>query len=305
MIIIMVIISFYCLSDTANSQGLPLSSSVSRNGTSQSQIQSKTLLLWENGTPHAMGEEDSDKPKITVYFPSSQTTNRAAIVICPGGAYGMLAISYEGYDIARWLNHYDIVGIVLQYRISPYRHPVPMLDGQRAIRLVRAKANEWGIDKHKIGMMGFSAGGHLASTVATHFDRGNSESSDAVDRHSCRPDFLILVYPVITMGKYTHAGSRRNLLGNKLDPKLIEFLSNEKHITPDTPPVFIVHSQTDNVVSVENSRMFYSALLANKVSAEFLELPDGDHGLGYGEGELWIEWQTRCLAWMKRMKIIQ
>lgn len=252
-----------------------------------------------------MGNEDSDKPRITVYFSTSHTTNRPAIVICPGGAYGMLAISYEGYDIARWLNQYDIVGIVLQYRISPYRHPVPMLDGQRAIRLVRAHANEWGIDQYKIGMMGFSAGGHLASTVATHFDRGNPESSDPVDRHSCRPDFLVLVYPVITMGKYTHSGSRRNLLGNNLDTKLIELLSNEKHITPDTPQVFIVHSQTDNVVSVENSRMFYFALLANKVPAEFLELHDGEHGLGCGEGELWIEWQTRCLAWMKRMKIIQ
>jgi acetyl esterase/lipase len=287
----------------ADSYGIPLFSLDSEE-TTPTRVLNKSLLLWEKGAPGAMGDKENDKPRITVYFPSSQTTNRPAIIICPGGAYGMLAISYEGYDIARWLNKHDVVGVVLQYRVSPYRYPSPVLDGQRAVRLVRARAKEWGIDPHKIGMMGFSAGGHLASTVATHFDKGNPEADDPVERYSSRPDFLILVYPVITMGKYTHAGSRRNLLGNRPEQSLIDTLSNEKHVTPDTPPTFIVHPRPDNVVSVENSRMFYSALLTNNVPVEFLELSEGDHGLGCGEGELWLEWQNKCLAWLKRMGIL-
>ncbi len=153
----------------------------------------KPLLLWPAGAPGATGDKERDKPSITPCFPQADGKGRPAVVICPGGGYGALMLSYEGRDVAAWLNQQGVVGAVLRYRVSPYRHPAPMLDGRRAVRLVRSRAAEWGIDPKKIGMMGFSAGGHLASTVGTHFDGGNPKADDPIDRESCRPDFLVLV----------------------------------------------------------------------------------------------------------------
>jgi acetyl esterase/lipase len=206
-------------------------------------------------------------------------------------------MSYEGHDVAAWLNRAGVAGVVVKYRVRT-RHPAPLLDAQRAIRTVRARAGAWKLDPKRIGIMGFSAGGHLASTAGTHFDAGDPKATDSVEQVSCRPDFLVLVYPVISMGPKSHGGSRKNLLGADPSPELVELLSNEKQVTKETPPTFLVHAKTDRVVSVENSAMFHAALKAKGVPSEFLELPAGAHGLGCGKGPHWEAWQAACLKWM-------
>lgn len=271
----------------------------------------KTELLWPNspsgasGAPGAKGEQPADKPALTIHLPAPEKANGAAIVICPGGGYGALMMSYEGNDIAKWLNAQGIAGIVLQYRIHPYQHPAPLMDAKRALRTVRAHAADWKIDPQRIGIMGFSAGGHVASTLGTHFDSGDSKSADPIERMDCRPDFMVLIYPVISMGPTAHAGSRENLMGKNPPPELIELLSNDKQVTEKTPPAFLAHSKLDKVVSVEDSRIFDAALKAHGVASEFLELPTGDHGLGCGVGPLWTEWQAKCLEWLKKSKFLE
>ena len=263
-----------------------------------------TMVLWPDGAPGAKGTQPADKPAITVHLPAPEKANGAAVVICPGGGYGALMMSYEGHDIATWLNEQGVAGIVLQYRIHPYQHPAPLTDAQRALRTVRAHAAEWKIDPKRIGIMGFSAGGHVASTLGTHYDAGNPKSDDPIERVDCRPDFMVLIYPVITMGPKTHSGSRQNLLGKDPSPELVDLLSNEKQVTAKTPPAFLAHSKLDRVVPVEDSQLFYDALKAHSVAAEFLELPTGDHGLGCGKGAEWTQWQTRCLEWLKKNKFM-
>lgn len=251
--------------------------------------------LWEAAT-------DKDACGIFVHRPPADKANGAAVVVCPGGGYGGLAISYEGHDVARWLNTLGVTGIVLKYRHAPkYRHPVPLQDAQRALRTVRAHASEWKIDPGRVGILGFSAGGHLASTAGTHFDAGQIGANNAVDRLSCRPDFMILVYPVITMtDPYTHRGSRRNLLGENPDPKLIDLLSNEKQVNGKTPPTFLAHTSEDSAVPPQNSVMFYEALVRNKVPAELHVYEKGPHGLGMNrKPELpFSNWPERCAAWL-------
>jgi acetyl esterase/lipase len=265
----------------------------------------KTELLWPGGAPGGKGDRDADKPAITVHLPPPEKANGTAVVVCPGGGYGALMMSYEGHDIAKWLNSYGVAGVVLKYRISPYRHPAPMLDAQRAMRTVRAKAKDLGLDPQRIGLMGFSAGGHLASTVGTHYDDGDPKAADPLDRVSCRPDFLVLVYPVITMGEKGNRGCTENLLGKPPAAADIELLSNEKHVTDRTPPAFLVHAKTDQVVPIVHSAMFYAELKAHDVPAEFLELPTGAHGLGCGKGELWAAWQAKCLEWLKARRLVK
>ena len=209
----------------------------------------------------------------------------------------------EGHGIAQWLNRHGITGVVLEYRMPAGRSFVPLLDAQRAIRTVRANAKAWHLDAGRIGIMGFSAGGHLAATAGTHFDDGEADSADAVQRLSCRPDFMILVYPVITMGEKGHSGSRNNLLGKNPDAKLVELFSNEKQVTAKTPPAFLAHAKDDRPVPPENSRMFRDALRANKVPAEYLELDSGGHGLNGYKGPMWDAWQERSLAWLVEMKL--
>jgi acetyl esterase/lipase len=264
----------------------------------------KAELLWPDGAPGAKGSAPMDKPSITVHLAPPEKANGAAVVICPGGGYGALMMSYEGHDVAKWLNEQGVAGIVLQYRIAFYQHPAPLDDAKRAMRMVRAHAADWKIDPKRIGVMGFSAGGHLASTIGTHFDAGNPNAADPIERVDCRPDFLVLVYPVITMDLKTHGGSRERLLGRNPSAEDIKLLSNEKQVTDKTPPAFLVHSKLDKVVPVDNSRMFFEALKAHNIPAEFLEMPTGDHGLGCGKGELWTEWQEKCLAWMKNRGIL-
>jgi acetyl esterase/lipase len=274
------------------------------------------IVLWPEGAPGAHGSSEKDKPTLTVHLPAPDKANGCAVVICPGGGYQHLAIDYEGHDVAEWFNTFGVAGFVLRYRLAPeYHHPAPMLDVQRAIRTVRAKAGDWKIDSHHIGVMGFSAGGHLASTAATHFDSGRpdagrsdagqSSAADPVDHQSCRPDFAILAYPVITMtGKFGHSGSKKNLLGEHPDPQLAESLSNEKQVTRETPPTFLFHTSEDTAVPAENSVRFYLALRKAGVPAEMHIYEKGRHGLGLGTKDPKIAWAlgtwpARLHDWMQ------
>lgn len=265
----------------------------------------EVVLLWPDGAPGAKGTDDGDKPTLTIYLPEKEKATGAAVVIFPGGGYGHLAMDHEGDQIARWLNSIGVAGFILKYRHSNsgagYGHPAPLQDAQRAIRTVRSRAGEWGVDPGRIGIIGFSAGGHLASSAGTHFQNRYSEPADAIDRCSCRPDFMILMYPVISFTEwYTHTGSRRNLLGENPGADLVENLSNEKQVTPETPPTFLVHADDDDVVPSENSIAFYLALRKAKVPAEMHIYEKGGHGFGPGVGKgACSSWMVRCADWMK------
>mgnify|MGYP001589944450 CR=1 FL=1 len=259
--------------------------------------------LWTSGkAPGEPPKFEDGSGFITVHRPAKP--NGAAMIICPGGSYGGLMREPEGHGIARWLNQYGITGIVLEYRLPQGRANVPLLDAQRAIRLVRSKAKEWGVDPHRVGIIGFSAGGHLAATAATHFGKAGHDGSGAVDKLSCRPDFAILVYPVVTMGEKTHQASKDNLLGKSPKADLVELYSNEKQVTAQTPPVFLAHAKDDTLVPPDNSRRLYEALQADKVPAQYLELPSGGHGLNGYKGPMWDAWQTESLKWLAAQKML-
>jgi acetyl esterase/lipase len=271
------------------------------SGPAVAQAEPKTELLWPGGAPGAKGDSDDDKPTLAIYLPPK--ANGAAVVVCAGGGYGGLAITYEGYDIAKWLNEHGVAGFVLKYRHrgTGYGHPSPLDDAQRAIRTVRARAKEFGVDPARIGILGFSAGGHLASSAGTHFDAGRPDASDPIDRASSRPDFLILCYPVISFTTpFAHAGSRKNLLGENPDPKLVEKFSNELAVTSDTPPVFLWHTDEDSGVPPENSVLFYLALRKAKVPAELHVYEKGRHGLGLAAKQPGADtWPASAIAWMR------
>jgi acetyl esterase/lipase len=260
------------------------------------------LKLWNGKAPIGDGKFEEGDTQITVHKP--EKPNGTAIVICPGGGYGGLVVGPEGHGIAAWLNKHGITGVVLEYRLPKGRPFVPLLDAQRAIRTTRANAKEWGIDPAKIGIIGFSAGGHLASTAGTHFDDGDAKADDPVSKASCRPDFVVLIYPVVTMGEKTHQGSRGNLLGKNPDAKLVELFSNEKQVTARTPPMFMAHAKDDKVVVLENSKALYDALQAQKVPSSYLELPSGGHGLNGYKGPMWDAWQEKSLLWLGEMKFV-
>lgn len=242
----------------------------------------KTELLWPNGAPGAQGNEEGDKPSLTIYLPPSGKASGTSVVVCPGGGYGHLAVDHEGVQIAEWLNAHGIAAFVLRYRIAPrYHHPAPLLDAQRAIRIVRSRAAEFQVSPDRIGIWGFSAGGHLASTTETHFDNGNGNSPDPIERVRSRPDFAVLAYPVISFTtEYVHKGSLRNLLGENPDPKLVQSLSNETQVTSETPPTFLFHTNEDTGVPPENSVLFYMALRRHGVPAEMHIYEPGKHGVG-------------------------
>jgi acetyl esterase/lipase len=259
------------------------------------------MPLWVGGAPGAAGRDSADVPTISLYLPVDPKPTGAAIVICPGGAYGFLA-DHEGHTIALWLNSVGVTAVVLKYRLGPrYHHPAPLQDVARAIRTVRARAAEWGIDPGKIGIMGFSAGGHLASTIATHFDAGDPASPDPIERVSSRPDIAVLAYPVISMADgITHAGSRRNLLGDTPSADLVAELSNENHVTPQTPPTFLFHTADDAVVPVENSLRFAAALRAAHVPYELHVFEHGAHGVGLAADNLVLgAWPALLRAWLR------
>lgn len=263
------------------------------------------LLLWPDGAPGALGTRDEDKPSITPYLPSAERAPTSAIVICPGGGYGGLA-PHEGADYAQFLAREGIACFVLKYRLGShgYRHPVMLGDVQRAIRLVRSKALEWKLDPEKIGVMGSSAGGHLASTAVTHFDDGQSQAADPIDRVSSRPSFGILCYPVLSMMEFTHAGSRKNLLGDAPSPELLWKLSSELQVTPRTPPCFVWHTQEDAAVPVEGSMAFAAALRRARVPFELHVFDKGRHGIGLQARPPAFEnphpWAGDLLHWMRQ-----
>ncbi len=261
-----------------------------------------TVLLWPNGAPGALGNDDSDKPSLTIYLPPKDKALSTGVVICPGGGYAGLATEKEGTMIAQWFNSIGVAAFVLKYRLGPrYHHPIELGDAQRAIRYVRAHAAEYGISPDRIGIMGFSAGGHLASTAETHFDNGDASAADPLDRVSDKPDFAILCYPVVAMiGPYVHQGSRRMLLGDEPDPKLEQLLSNEQQVTPDTPPTFLFHTNADTTVPVENSVQFYLALKKNNVPAEMHIFEDGPHGVGLAPTYAALSiWPTLLGNWLR------
>lgn len=261
------------------------------------------LVLWPDGAPGALGKEDKDIPTLTVYPAKSANASGAAMVICPGGGYGGLA-PHEGEVYAQWLADHGIAGFVLKYRLGShgYRHPAMLQDVSRAIRLVRARAAEWKLDAQKVGVMGSSAGGHLASTALTHFDSGKPDAEDPIEKQSSRPNLGILCYPVISMGTNTHAGSRMNLLGKEPSAELIQLLSNELQVSSNTPPCFLWHTYEDRGVKIENSMEFAAALNRANVPFELHIFQKGGHGLGLGTkiypSPALHPWTTNCLQWL-------
>ncbi len=260
-------------------------------------------LLWPEGAPGAKGDTPADKPTLTIFPADPDKAVGTAVVICPGGAYAHLCTDYEGSDFARWFNSFGVTAFVLEYRHRGrgYGHPAPLQDAQRAIRTVRAQAEKWKVAPDRIGIMGFSAGGHLASTAGTHFDGGDSKAADPIDRISCRPDFSILCYPVIAFDEpHTHRGSQENLLGPNADPELVKSLSNEKQVTPQTPPTFLIHTDEDTAVPPENSVEFYLALHRAGVPAEMHIYRKGPHGVGLAQNIPGTStWPDRLKDWMQ------
>ena len=251
----------------------------------------ETINLWPEGkAPLGSGAFENAQATLTIFHP--EKPNGTAIVICPGGGYGTV-VGGEGAPIAKWLNTHGITGVVLKYRL-PKGHPHrPLSDVQQALRFTRLKASDWNLKSDRIGVIGFSAGGHLAAMAATKFNLKNEQ------QESSRPDFAILVYPVITMGQDTHLGSRNNLLGPKPSEELIRLYSNELQVTANTPPTFLAHADDDLPVPPSNSQKFRDALFAKKIPAQFLKLPSGGHGLNGYRGPMWDAWQTQSMQWLK------
>jgi acetyl esterase/lipase len=270
---------------------------------------SAPIPLWPDGAPGALGHSTNDSPTLTPYLPDSTNVTGAAMVICPGGSYTHLA-AHEGKDYALWLNQHGVTCFVLKYRLGPdgYHYPAEFEDGTRAVRWVRAHAAEYTIDPHRVGIMGSSAGGHLASMVLTHFDSGNTNSPDSVERQSSRPDLGILCYPVITMGEYAHQGSKTNLLGANPSPELVRLASSELQVTTNTPPCFVWQTFEDKGVPVENSLLFAEALRKNHVPFDLHIYQKGRHGLGLGDKPPFthpLPWTGDCLFWLKEQRFVQ
>jgi acetyl esterase/lipase len=275
----------------------------------------KTYPLWPDGAPGALGKETGDEfhagdiPTITVFLADSAKATGASVVICPGGGYSFLATEHEGTEVATWLNSLGVAGVMLKYRLAPkYHHPSMLDDAQRAIRTVRAKSGEWKLDPKRVGILGFSAGGHLASTAATHFDKGKADAPDPVDRESCRPDRAILVYAVIALGTpHGHGGSKKNLLGDNPSQELLMSLSNETQVTKETPPTFLAHTNEDTAVPPENALLFALAMRKAGVPVELHLFEKGVHGLGLGSGwknripanPAFEAWPKLCETWLK------
>ena len=285
--------------------------------------QKNTIPLWSGNIPNhqktdevetrengdILRIENVQEPTLEIYLPTKRNATGMAMVICPGGGYQYLSYDWEGTDIAKWLNSIGIAAFVLKYRLPKSNsniigHEAPLQDAQRAIRLVRHNSERWNVSKNQIGIMGFSAGGHLASTLGTHYDYGENSLPSTIDSLSARPDFLVLIYPVITMRySYTHEGSRNNLLDENPEQDLIDFYSNELHVNKNTPPTFIVHSTDDKTVSVMNSILFYQALEKENIYSEMHIYAEGGHGfaLAIGQGHLQT-WIDRLSEWIENLK---
>jgi acetyl esterase/lipase len=262
----------------------------------------QTILLWPAGAPGALGQDDRDKPAITVYMPPTTTGPMTAVIVAPGGSYARLSMNNEGRLPANYLNSIGVAAFVLRYRLGPaYHHPIELGDAQRAIRTVRSRAAEWHIAPDRIGIMGFSAGGHLASAASTHFDAGKPDAADPIDRASSRPDFAVLGYPVISLIEpFAHQGSKTNLLGDNPDPALARSLSSETQVTASTPPAFIYHTYADTVVPVENAVAYFMALRKAGVPAEMHVFRNGPHGTGLAQQDPALaEWPRLLANWLR------
>jgi acetyl esterase/lipase len=269
----------------------------------------KTELLWPNGAPGKLGDEAKDKPTLIIYLPEAEKASGCGIVVCPGGGYGGLAMDHEGHQIAKWLNSFGVAAFICDYRHrgKGYGHPAPLNDAQRAVRTVRARAEEFRVKPDRVGIMGFSAGGHLTSTALTHFDKGKSDSSDPIEKVSCRPDFGLLCYPVIAFDKpFTHVGSQQNLIGKDAAKDLVESLSNERQVTSETPPTFLFHTQEDRGVPPENSIVFYEAMVKNKVPGELHIYEKGPHGVGLAAHIPGTsDWPNAFQRWLKVRGVLE
>ncbi|MDJ1483534.1 alpha/beta hydrolase [Cytophagaceae bacterium YF14B1] len=275
------------------------------------------ILLWPEGAPGALGDTDEDKPAIYPFPAPKETATGAAVLICPGGGYINRAMEHEGYDLARWFNQMGITAFVLRYRVNnaehkKYGYPHAFHDATRAMRTIRSRAKEWSIDPDKIGLMGFSAGGHLASMLGTHFDNGNSKAKNVLDKTSSRPSFLMLIYPVISFTTpYTHRGSRDMQIGPDLDSTLAEYMSTENHVTSFTPPTFLMYTDDDPVLA-DNAVLFYMGLRKAKVPAELHIYEKGGHGYGMANGvgkapnnPILATWTDRLKDWLKNRGIVK
>jgi len=266
------------------------------------------LPLWNGPAPGAQGTDDKDIPTITVYLPRSTPAGMAAVIVCPGGGYTGLAMNHEGRQVANFLNSQGIAAFVLKYRLGPkYHHPVELGDAQRAIRMLRAHSVDWHIATDRIGILGFSAGGHLAMSASTHFDAGKADAADVVDRVSSRPDFSVLGYPVISLVEpWTHQGSKNALLGANADPELAKSLSGEQSVTKETPPTFIFQTNADTTVPAENATYYYLALRKAGVAAEMHIFEKGPHGLGLAMDDPAIsEWSKLLTNWLRVHGVIK
>jgi len=261
----------------------------------------QVIPLWEGAAPGAQGNDDADRPTLTLYRANGRGAG-TAVIVAPGGGYVNLAMNHEGRQVANWLNSLGVTAFVLKYRLGPkYHHPIELGDAQRAIRLVRSRAQEFGIQPDRVGMMGFSAGGHLTASAGTHFDAGNASAADPIDRVSSRPDFMILAYPVISFDPaIAHMGSMRALIGDPPDPKLVQLMSNELQVTAQTPPTFLFHTNADTGVVAENSVRFYLALRAAKVPAEMHIFQNGPHGVGLAMSDPALQaWPGLLAGWLR------
>lgn len=282
----------------------------------------ETIPLWSGNIPNQNITDEQEiveegdivwvknvqKPLLEIYLPAPRQATKRGVIICPGGGYSGLAYDWEGIDIAKWLNSKGIAAFVLKYRLPGSKsliepHKTPLMDAQRAVRIVRNHAEEWNIDKDKIGIMGFSAGGHVASTLATHYGT-KQKSYDELDSISAKPDFAVLVYPVVTMhDNYTHEGSKTNLIGKEPSQEMKDFYSNELHVDENTPPTFLVHSSDDGAVHVMNSILFYQSLQKHSIYAEMHIYPEGGHGYSLAIGKDHLEsWPNRLADWLKTLK---
>ena len=279
----------------------------------------KVIKLWSNDMP---GNNECPQPEeifngkmvrfvseptMTIYLPDKTKNKGAALIICPGGGYSIEAMDHEGYAYAEFLQSQGIAGIVLKYRLPYGHHEIPLIDAQHAIRTIRFNAEAWQIDPNKIGISGFSAGGHLASTAATHFDMGKTTSDNPIEKMSCRPDFAVLVYPVITFNElWGHMGSRENLMGKNHDLQLIRYYSNELQVTKETPPTFLILADDDKGVAPRNSIEYYSALKENGIAAELHIFSEGGHGFGMNKtGKPHDQWPKMLINWMTAQQIVK
>jgi acetyl esterase/lipase len=284
----LLLVTFLVLAGSALGQSLPGADAV--------------FPLYEGDIPGAVGTGPGHEPAIAVYRPNSEKATDIAVVVCPGGGYGGLALGHEGEDIGQWFRGEGVTAFVLTYRHAPhYQHPIPLQDAQRALRLVRSKSGEMKFSPSRVGILGFSAGGHLSATAATQFDAGQADAKDPVERLSSRPDFAVLLYPVISMtADYTHKGSRKNLLGAQAGEAEWEAMSAEKNVTKETPPTFLVASWEDKGVPEENSIAFYLALKKAGVRSEMHVYEKGAHGFGLAPKDPVLStWPKHCIAWIQ------